>query len=214
MENIVIRQLLHYGFLLMLLTAHAQAIGGEDIGRSSEPLIEKRIMGWVENIYLPPSYTKLKAKLDTGATTSSIDARDIEPFLRNGEQWVRFTLQRDGKDAYVGKEGQLHPAKPALNLIVERPVERVVKIKRHNHMSMERYVVRLPVYIAGRHHDAEFSLIDRRKFIYPVLLGRRFLKDIAIVDPGKTFLATVEPPSPPSDKTDTLPVTKPSQTEK
>lgn len=203
----MLRQLIRYGCLLILLGFQLQA-------QASDPIVEKRIMGWVENIYLPPSYIKLKAKLDTGAKTSSIDARDITPFLRDGQQWVRFTIQRNGNDPYVGKEGRLHPAKPEINMVIERPVERVVKIKRHKKKSMERFTVILPIYIAGRHHDAEFSLIDRRKFIYPVLLGRRFLKDIAIVDPGKTFLATVEPPSPMQPKTDTLPPSTPPQTEK
>ena len=207
-------QLFRYSIMLLLLACGSQIHAGDNKSKAGEDIVEKRIMGWVENVYFPPTYTKLKAKLDTGAKTSSIDARDITPFEKNGEQWVRFTIQRKGKAAYVDKEGRQHPEKAAVNLVFERPVERVARIKRHKRKSMERYVVTIPIYIAGRTHEAEFSLTDRRKFIYPVLLGRRFLKDVAIVDPGKTFLATVAPPSPEEPKKDKLPDTKPSQTEK
>lgn len=210
MESTVLRQFVRYSALLLVLCTNL-AMAGKPNSVSDTPIVEKRIMGWVENIYLPPTYTKLKAKLDTGAKTSSIDARDITPFLRGEEQWVRFTVQRKGKDQYVDKSGRVHPAKPAISLVFELPVKRVVKIKRHKRKSMERYVVMMPVYIGGREYVAEFSLTDRRKFIYPVLLGRRFLKDVAIVDPGRTFLATVEPPSPDGNKKAKLPVTKSSK---
>lgn len=177
------------------------------------PIVEKRIMGWVENVYLPPSNTKLKAKLDTGAKTSSIDARDIEPFEKNGEPWVRFKVVRNGREAYVDKHGRHHPAKPDIDLTFERKVARVARIKRHKRKSMERYVINLPLIIGGREYEPEFSLTNRRKFIYPVLLGRRFLKEIAIVDPSKTFLAR-ERPSQKPDKQDKLADTKTSQLEK
>jgi hypothetical protein len=208
MENTVPSQPARF-CMAVLLVLSAFAAHGANSDSAGERIVEKRIMGWVENIYFPPTYTKLKAKLDTGAKTSSIDARDIVPFEKDGDKWVRFTIQREGRDAYVDKKGRHHKAKPTVSMTFERPVERVVRIKRHKRKSMERYTVHLPVYIGGREYEAEFSLTNRHKFIYPVLLGRRFLRDIAIVDPGKTFLATVAPPSPEDHKSATLPDTKP-----
>ena len=40
----------------------------------------------------------------------------------------------------------------------------------------------------GRTHQVHFSLADRGEFIYPVLFGRRFLNDVAVIDPDQTFL--------------------------
>lgn len=55
------------------------------------------------------------AKLDTGAKTASLSARDIKRFKRDGESWVRFYLAID--DAHS------HP--------IERPLARQ-KIKRRS----------------------------------------------------------------------------------
>lgn len=201
-------------FLFGLLLYSVSSVAAQ---AATTAITEKRIMGWVENVYLPPTYTKLKAKLDTGAKTSSIDAHNIQSFQKDNETWVRFTVKREGREAYTDKNGRFHKEKPAVDITLERELVRVAKIKRHKRDSMKRYVINLPIFIGGRHHTAEFTLTDRRKFIYPVLLGRRFLRDIAIVDPSKTFLVS-QPPSPEWIKPATLPlptaVTKPSQSDK
>ena len=46
----------------------------------SKELNEITILGWIEWVYLQPSQLKAKAKLDTGAKTSSIHAKNIEYF--------------------------------------------------------------------------------------------------------------------------------------
>ncbi|MDX1696415.1 MAG: ATP-dependent zinc protease [Ketobacteraceae bacterium] len=209
----MLKRLGQYFISVLLILTSSLAVAGTSDSKSSDRIVEKRIMGWVENVYFPPTYTKLKAKLDTGAKTSSIDARDITPFEKDGEKWVRFTINRPGKAAFVDKDGRHHSAKPGVDMTFEKPVERVVRIKRHKRKSMERYVVHIPIYIGGREHQAEFSLTNRHKFIYPVLLGRRFLKEVAIVDPGKTFLASVPPPSPDDNKKATLADTQPQKSE-
>ena len=153
---------------------------------------------------------RLKAKLDTGAKTSSIHARNIERYTKNEKQWVRFELQVKGRDAYVDKSGKAHAAISEQTVRVEKPLSRVVKIKRHKQTSIERPVVKMTLVLADHEHEVEFTLTDRSKFIYPVLLGRRFLKDVALVDPGKTFL-TSNTNSPRPKKPATIPVTKSSQ---
>ncbi|MCG8671998.1 MAG: RimK/LysX family protein [Pseudomonadales bacterium] len=156
----------------------------------TEKLNEKRIMGWVENVYIGNRQTKLKAKLDTGAKTSSIQANDIEHFIRDQQPWVRFVIKRDGKKAYIDKKGRSHPEKKAIEITLERPLLRTAKIKQHHKKSVERPVVTLDMILGGKHYPVEFTLTDRRKFIYPVLLGRRFLRNVAIVDPSSTFLTS------------------------
>jgi hypothetical protein len=43
---------------------------------------------------------EVAAKLDTGAKTASLSARDIKRFKRNGESWVRFYLAIDAAHSH------------------------------------------------------------------------------------------------------------------
>ncbi len=135
----------------------------------------KVIAGWVERVVLLPAGHDVKAKLDTGAKTSSLSARDIERFEKDGRRWVRFTLSYE--DSFDRK----------LEQQLERPVVRRVRIKEHVGEYNSRPVVKLGLCFDGRRTEAEFSLVDRSNFIYPVLLGRRFLARHAVIDPSQTF---------------------------
>ncbi len=97
-------------------------------------------------------------------------------FTRNNEDWVSFVLMLPGTD------NKLHKLK------MKQPVERQVKIKNRNGGHDSRPVVNLGLCFNGSGHVAEFSLTDRKKFIYPVLLGRKFLSEVAMVDSEHTFL--------------------------
>ena len=144
---------------------------------------EMMILGWVEYVEFPDQKLKVKAKLDTGAKTSSLHAENIEWFTKKNEDWVRFEFQANN---YFDPEKR----GDSKTVTIEAPVQRSVLIKQHKRASAKRAVVILPFELAGKTHQAQFTLTDRSKFIYPVLLGRRFLKDAAIVDPGNTFLRT------------------------
>ncbi len=141
----------------------------------------RSLLGWIEWVVLEPQKLRLKARLDTGAKTSSLHAVDVAEFERDGAKWVRFKLPlKAHKKGYKGKPP---------TLVYERPVLDTVLIKRKNAHVQPRYVVAMTFCIDGREHEAEFSLADRRNFNYPVLLGRRFLGDVALVDPRQSFLA-------------------------
>ncbi|GAB4254773.1 MAG: ATP-dependent zinc protease [Methylomicrobium sp.] len=136
---------------------------------------QKVVAGWIENIILATGQIRLRAKLDTGAKTSSIHARHIEEFERDGELWVRFTLPKG-----LEKKAKAHT--------LEVPVVRTVLIKRHKLKSAKRFVVELGFCINRHYYETEFTLADRSNYIYPVLLGRRFLTDNIVVDPAHTYL--------------------------
>ncbi|HAC79533.1 MAG TPA: hypothetical protein DCG06_04500, partial [Deltaproteobacteria bacterium] len=69
--------------ITVLATALAEA--------SSMPT--KIVIGRSEKIRLLPENLVLEARVDTGATTSSIDAHDIETFKREGKTWMRFRVR-------------------------------------------------------------------------------------------------------------------------
>ena len=128
----------------------------------------KAIYGWVESVEIGPDRAVLLAKLDTGATTSSLDARDIQRFRRGGKRFVRFSIP-DGEGKF--------------DTTMERPLVRIVRIKRHGGDYQRRPVVTLSVCLGDMRREAEFTLVDRQNFDHPVLLGRNVLNGFALIDP-------------------------------
>lgn len=132
----------------------------------------KSILGRNEWIGLPSVGTYLEARIDTGANTSSLSARDITPFERDGENWVRFKLGLNSADQVV---------EAVSDDWIEAPIIRRVKIVQASGEA-SRPVIRLLMTLGSIRQHVEFTLTDRTHLELPVLLGRRFLLDIAIVD--------------------------------
>lgn len=144
-------------------------------------------LGYVEWIVLEETGLRLKARLDTGAKTSSLHAVNIESYEKDDEKWVSFQLPLADHKDQDNDDGE-----EAEEIILEfnLPVERTVKVKRKGASSQDRYVVNMEFCIAGTSHTTEFSLTDRGKFSYPALLGRRFMSDDNILtDSSDSFLA-------------------------
>jgi len=143
-------------------------------GSSKDP--GKVIAGWVEKISLSEQPFVIKAKLDTGAKTSSIHAINVEKFSRDDRSWVRFDLILEDE---AGEQHTVH---------MEKPRVRRVRIKIADGDHDRRSVVKLELCFDGRKRKAEFTLANRSEYIYSVLLGRDFLEGIAVVDPQSAFL--------------------------
>lgn len=136
------------------------------------------VFGWLEHARLAKAHEHyFRVKLDPGAKTSSLHATNIKRFKRKGKRMVRFTFEEE--DRVTGKKFKLE---------FEKPLVRTVKIKRHRGKSMVRPVVKVEFYFGEQLYEADFTLTDRSRFHYPMLLGRRFLKDVALVDSGKIYL--------------------------
>ena len=139
----------------------------------------KSSFGWVEEGLILPEETRVKFKLDTGALTSSMHAENIDRFKKNGDDWVRFTVELEDIDSDKQVETRL-----------ERKIVRKIKVRGAGGAE-ERPVVLMKVCLGNRIHEEQFSLNDRDKMNYPVLIGRRMLEDVGPVDSSKTF--TTEP---------------------
>jgi hypothetical protein len=137
------------------------------------------VIGYVEWIRLVSNGLALEARMDTGATTSSIHAEDIVEFERDGESWVRF------KTGVVSDEGD------GETVTVERPVVRNVTIRQHTGEGDARYVVELEIYLGERHLKGEFTLADRSRFNYQGILGRNLLSQGFLVDSEKSRILGV-----------------------
>ena len=124
------------------------------------------VIGAVEPVYVLPMKAPLAARIDTGAETSSIDVSNLKTFERDGEKWVSFTI--------VNKDtGETHHFEKELVRQTS-----IVRINKHE----KRFVVMLDVKLGNEIISAEFSLANREKFEYQVLIGRNILTGRAIVD--------------------------------
>ena len=130
------------------------------------------LFGEAEYITIKPDNIRLKARIDTGATTSSIHATEIKLFERDGKKWVKFNLTRSN--------GKKVPMK--------KPVIRTIEVKRHGETEQSRPVVKLDVAMGKIKKTTQFSLTDRSQFKFPVLIGRSLLKNIAIVDVNRSYV--------------------------
>ena len=139
-------------------------------------LNDKMVVGEIEDIYFPELKIVMTSRIDTGATTSSIDARNIQEFERNGERWVRFTLIEPDS----GEEIEL-----------ERQRVRLVRIIQSNEDEGERRpVVVLRITIGSLTQMSEFTLTDRSHLELSVIIGRNVLRDVMVVDISRRHVMT------------------------
>ena len=172
--------------LTSLLFSASPALAEPQPESSAEP----EVLGFIEWVVMGETGIRLKARLDTGAKTSSLHAVNVESFEKDNEEWVRFQLPL-GDHEDQPSEGELEHDEVILEF--ERPVYRTVLIKRKGAPSQRRHVVKMEFCIAGKMHETQFSLTDRGKFAYPVLLGRRFMRDDNILtDSARSFVAEQE----------------------
>lgn len=144
---------------------------------------EPSLYGRYERIGLPEFQQTLKAKMDTGAYTASLSARDIELFERDGQAWVRFRLA----------------AKDADDKVYEHRLARISKIKNRADEGDEelsaaevskRPVIDLQLCLGDQLRIVEVNLADRSNFNYPLLIGAKALREFAAaIDPAKRFTA-------------------------
>ncbi len=134
----------------------------------SREAFAKQTYGYVEKIKL--NHHVLSAKLDTGAKSSSLNAKMIKIFKKGSQSFVSF---------YV----------PSLKKNLERPLIGYVFIKpRRVEKLMRRPVVALSVQLGKEKVRVDFNLANRTRFNYPVLLGRNALIKLhAVVDASQTF---------------------------
>ncbi|EKO3821094.1 ATP-dependent zinc protease [Vibrio harveyi] len=131
------------------------------------------VLGAEEWVYVPAIDRTFKARIDTGATTSSISATEVVPFERDGKDWVQFKIDINGK---ASKEFKL-------------PVERWAKIRQSSSEDVDkRPVVVAYIQVGDLKEQTEFTLTERGHMKFPMLLGRSFFRDVAVVDVSKKYV--------------------------
>lgn len=145
------------------------------------------IMGWIEYVYLQDLNGRLKAKLDTGATTSSMRAEVVKIMDEKHPEKTSVLFKLEDADGKVNT--------------LQRKLVRWVKIKSKDGTHQRRPVVEMDFCIAGHLVKSEVNLAPRADFIYPILVGRNMLRDAnIIVDPNRTFTSRARCPDMNEDK--------------
>jgi hypothetical protein len=131
---------------------------------------EPVVVGWIETVRVYPAELLFLAKFDTGARTTSINAQNIEEFAKDGVPWVRFDIVNRNQD----------------RVTLELPRAGEVIIKEHGGRKVQRPVVTLGICVRHIYKETEVSLVDREGFLYPLLIGRKYMKKDFLVDPSST----------------------------
>ena len=150
---------------------------------------KKMVVGDVEQIWLEPPGIALDARIDTTATNNALRAESIVEFERDSQSWVRFALR--APDA-------------ASSVTVERRVYRHLRAAQSGAgEGAKRPMVRMQVRLGDVQDSFSFVLTDRADAGHQVVLGRSFLKDIALVDVGARYIqprsGSAPAPAPASD---------------
>ena len=117
----------------------------------------------------------IKARVDSGAKTSSIQAANAKVFGRGGQEYVKFEINplQDNRSINIQCEAKL----------VDRRT-----VKSSSGIAEERFVIKTPVTIGADTFDIELTLANRDTMEFRMLLGREALNGRYMVNPADSFL--------------------------
>ena len=144
------------------------------MGRSKPK--ERPLVGWREWVALPElSSLPLKAKVDTGARTSTLHAFDLSLGKRNGELWVEF-------EVHPVQRSRAHAARVAV------PVVGLRRVRSSTGHSEQRPVIRTPIRIGDHYYEIDVTLTSRDEMGFRMLVGRAAIRRRFWVDAGRSYL--------------------------
>lgn len=138
---------------------------------------EKFVLGWREWVGLPQlGIARMKAKIDTGARSSTLHAFYVHTFYEGGRRRVRFGV---------------HPHQARTDIerhCVEDVLDEREVTDSGGHGEM-RVFIRTPLIVGGRRYLIQVTLTDRDTMRFRMLLGRTALRGRFLVDPKRSFAA-------------------------
>lgn len=141
--------------------------------------LDKLLIGAEEWCRFPDlAIPAVRARVDSGAKTSSLHAINIQAFKRRGVPWVRFDvcpLQNNRKTVVQ----------------CEAPVYDRRKVKSSSGSSETRYVIKTTLGIAESSWEVEVTLTNRDAMGFRMLLGREAMSGRILVDPDESHLTGV-----------------------
>ncbi|MEX0936608.1 MAG: RimK/LysX family protein [Pirellulales bacterium] len=141
--------------------------------RSDKPVLPT--IGWREWVALPElGIATIKAKVDTGARSSSLHAFDVHVTRRQGQSVVRFKVHPRQRDAHE-------------TISAEAPLLEYRKVRTSGGHETLRPVIRTTVTLLGQSVSIELTLATRDTMGFRMLLGRQALRERFVVDSGRSY---------------------------
>lgn len=137
---------------------------------------EQKIIGWREWVGLPDlGIQTIKAKIDTGATTSAIHAFHVERFRRRGKDFARF---------------KIHPIQKNSKVTVQAEAELIEyrSVRSSSGHETTRPVVLATIEMFDESWPIELTLSNRDQMGFRMLIGRRAMRKRFLVDPHRSYL--------------------------
>lgn len=136
---------------------------------------ERPVIGWREWVLLPDLLAvPIKAKIDSGARTSSIHSFGTRRFTEKGAPWVEFLL---------------HPiqrhARP--EIACTAPIRDERWVRSSNGEAARRIVIETMARLGETVWPIELTLADRDVMGFRMLLGREAIRRRFLIDPGRSF---------------------------
>tara|TARA_R110002073_G_scaffold2801_17_gene17963 strand:+ start:7647 stop:8168 length:522 start_codon:yes stop_codon:yes gene_type:complete len=133
------------------------------------------IIGWREWVSLPSlGIRHIKAKIDTGARSSSLHALNIETFDAGGIDMVRFDVQP-------------HQRSDAKTIVCEAPVHDIRSVRSSSGQASKRIFILTEVHWLDTTWQVELTLANRNKMGFRMLMGREAIRGRMLVDPGQSY---------------------------
>lgn len=131
---------------------------------------KKLVIGSTDSIdFIDSNLVNVPCKIDTGAAISVVHASRIRIVEKNGVEQLSFILLDKRHPNHLGKEIRTTEFKEK-------------RIKNSFGEAEDRYQVKLRIRVFGKVYNTSFTLANRNKMRYPLLLGKTFLKGKFLVD--------------------------------
>ncbi|MEM6639333.1 MAG: RimK/LysX family protein [Pseudomonadota bacterium] len=136
----------------------------------------QRMIGWREWLALPDlGIERIKAKIDTGARTSSLHAFDIDTETVDGVDYATFSVEPEqGENSSV--------IRCCAPIVDQRAVT------NSGGQASDRLVIQTTMALGPKTIPIELTLASRHDMRFRMLLGRHAIRRRFLVDPGRSYL--------------------------
>lgn len=117
---------------------------------------------------------RIKAKIDTGAYSTALHSDKVWENDVDGTRYLFFQIQ--------------DPENSSLKKIIKTQYFTQKSVKSSNGKKELRYQIKTNIVIGGKTRKTDVSLTNRKKMKFPVLIGRKVLKNGFLVDVSKKFM--------------------------